>query len=356
MRKQMKKLAALIMALCLLVSSALAYEMPMNLSEIDMPEMPTAPEFSVKNNGGVYELTVEGIESGDIIYAELEVYGTPEYDWCRLEMEWDESRKCFVSEDVMSDAAFANAFLSIGWWHGENVSIQVRASVADRALLTATLDERGEPYNYRYIWQPDMAQVIYEVDEDWNDLFEATYSTMTGRPVSYTIYPEVGLGISYSRYGAISRAEFYGSGDYYVWDIDQQCWTDGTEAVETDLLAVTLENYPAPYAEEYAPKRPAATAAECDLSVGTMTTRENGVMVYDDTLVVAHYAPNGMLMGYSYESSDGRMLVSYHADDTLSYAGFNTANNYYYYYEDTGWSETLPEGVNLDNMGPLKAE
>lgn len=357
----MKILASLILTLCLLVSAALAapaYEMPTNLSKIDMPEMPEVPEFSVEANGGIYELHVEGIESSDMNHSVLETAGGPGYSWCRLELKWDESRKCFVSEDIMSDEAFANANLSLTWRYNDDTIVGVRAYVADKRLMTASMDVRGEQYNYSYIWHPDMAQVIYDVDDakNWIDLFQATYSTLNGRPLSYTIYPEDGLSISYTRYGAISRAEFNTSGSYYVWDIDQQCWMCGSEVAETDLSPVTLANYPAPYAEEFAPKRPAATASECDLNAGTMTTRENGVMIYDDTLVVAHYAPNGKLVGYSYKSSDGRKTVSYHANDALSFAMIQTANDYYYYNEDTGWDRTPPEGVNLDDMGPLKAQ
>ena len=357
----MKKLVALIMALCLLGSAALAeavYALPTSLSELSAPEIPEIPEFSIKANGGVYELTVEDIESSAIRSAALEVYGTAEYDWCRLEMSWDEARKCFVSQNTMSDAAFANAFLELSWGvYGGTVS-DVRVTVANGTLITASLVMWSDQHISQYRWDLANNQMQYELDDanTYDNLLDAAYSTLTGRPTAYTIYTKEGVGVSYTRFGTITGAELDTASSSYFWDIAQQCWTMGGQPVETDLLPITLENYPAPYAEEYAPKRPAATAAECDLNAGILITNTDGTMDYNDTIVTGFYDANGKLEAYAYSSMDESKYVVYMANDTLTFAMISTADNFYMYGDIDGWTQPLPEGINLDDMGPLKAQ
>lgn len=366
----MKKLVAMVLALCLLMACVPAFAtLTLPETAADVPggsAKPEAPAFTFEEKEDHYEVTVEGTDE----YTSVRIEGYTETGeaWYGIFLSYDPETGKFVSDGLMMEE------------YNHELQLFIERGNSDGGYSNVWMDLEGNPVSVCkyvpgensdtwYYWHED-GGFNYEHYESDGSSWEGidVYYAANGKINYYTVSKD-NLSLHYNKYGAVTEAYYWDEdGDYY-WDRAAGQWVDyeGNPCPDLDLPAATADNYPAPYAVPFVLNRPAAKLEDVDLSEGELLELDDGNTIFLMDYVSAFYDEDGNLYEYGYTDKEENKFVQYDVNDVLLFARVDVGNGCSYVYDaELGWfydngdewieidESDLPEGVNVDDMKPLK--
>lgn len=364
----MKKLVAMVLALCLLLACVPAFAtltLPETAADVPGAVEPVMPAYTLTEVDDHYELVIDGVNASDV-YASI--YGYDEDGrWCGSQSFWVDG-DVLVIDDLLSGDDIASRHLNLYMYTFDgsvSTSSNYRENLESQELLafTNSIEEDGCITEYRWYKEDNIFSYTYTTPE--KDVVSVEYSLLNGDVRSYDISYSDGPWVSYNRYGRITGGGLYIEDDgYYYWSNTLQQWiNEETGEVNTEIPGLTSAEYAAPYAVPYNLYKPSADLENLDASYGYMYENEDGTSEYWDSAMSVMYDADGKLKQYTYWNYEGTKNVTYSADDVLLDAWVNLPDGTSYYYDaDNGWfngdgdpvpADQVPEGL-LEGMDPLK--
>lgn len=369
----MKKLVAMVLALCLLMACVPAFAtltLPETVADVPGAVEPVMPDYTLTEVDDHYELVIDGVNASDV---HASIYGYDEDGRsCGSQSFWVDG-DVLVIDDLLSGDDIASRHLDLYMYTFDgsvSTSSNYRENLESQELLafTNSIEEDGCITEYRWYKEDNIFSYTYTTPE--KDVVSVEYSLLNGDVRSYDISYSDGPWVSYNRYGRITGGELYieDDGSYY-WSNALQQWINmETGEVNTEIPGLTSAEYPAPYAVPYNLYKPSADLENLDTSYGYMYEYEDGTSEYWDSAMSVMYDADGKLQLYTYWNYEGTKNVTYSADDVLLFASVNVGNGCSYVYdaEAGGWfydngdelieidESDLPEDVTVDDMEPLK--
>ncbi|MGN0972910.1 MAG: hypothetical protein ACI4OY_13210, partial [Aristaeellaceae bacterium] len=367
----MKKLVALVLALCMLLCCVPAFatltlpEIPPTMADLPGAERPEMPDYTLEVVDDHYVLTIDGVDGNVSVMGGISGYnenGQSQY----VSLFWNEDRSAIVSGVLLDDEHSESRQMGLyidkadgsGYtFHDVNLDTGVQFGASD-----GNWSDDGDCW---YSWYDEYNEFNYRYGDNEFNYVDITYNLTTGNVAYYSLDYNNGLSIGYNRFGRITYGTYRGEDGFYWWDERNGRWSgEADDDTVLDLPLLTAENYPAPYAEPYIVARPSETVDGLDPNVGELAELEDGTFLYWNDTIDAAYDANGNLEYYSYSNMEGNVAVQYSADDVLQWACvWQPDGGYYWYSQFSGWSytdaegnmtelEVVPEGL-LDGMDPL---
>ena len=362
----MKKLVAMVLALCMLMACVPAFAtltIPETAADVPGAVKPAVPDYTLTEVDDHYVLTIDGVSMDQPVTCCI--YGYDGYDdYEEVNFTWNAEGTALESTGLLDEAFSASRELSCYIdkpdGNGYN-SFSVNLDTGD--LLYVSDGNWSEDGDSWYSWYEDRFTYQYGT---WDDGYvNVEYNSVSGKVMSYSIDYPSGITVSYNRYGKITGGHCMApDGDFY-WDSYSNCWiNEVTGERNTELEPLNAENYPAPYAVPYVLYKPSADLKDLDTTEGELYELEGGNYYYWSGAVEAVYDADGKLESYSYINLEGNKSVTYDANDVLigawvdlpdgtSYGYDNEFGWYYYNGDEVVPLDEVPEGL-LDDMDPLK--
>ena len=360
----MKKLVAMVLALCMLMACVPAFAtltIPETAADVPGAVKPAVPDYTLTVVDDHYVLTIDGVNGDDVSFASISGFDKDD-NYGDISLTWNGS--AFESSGLL-DEVYSNGrelFFHINKDDGSGYyfySVEPETG----ALISVSEGNWSEDGESVYGWYEDCFTYRYGT---WDDGYvNVEYNSVSGKVMSYSIDYPSGITVSYNRYGKITGGHCMApDGDFY-WDSYSNCWiNEVTGERNTELEPLNAENYPAPYAVPYVLYKPSADLKDLDTTEGELYELEGGNYYYWSGAVEAVYDADGKLESYSYINLEGNKSVTYDANDVLigawvdlpdgtSYGYDNEFGWYYYNGDEVVPLDEVPEGL-LDDMDPLK--
>ena len=368
----MKKLVAMVLALCMLMACVPAFAtltIPETVADVPGAVKPVMPAYTLTEAGDHYELIIDGVSKDQTV--SCSIYGYDGYDdYDEVNLTWNAEGTALESK-VLLDEAFSDSlelycYIDKPDGSGYN-SYSVNLKTGEMISVSdGRWTEDGDAW---YHWYEEDNSFSYRYATDEGGYVEVMYNTASGNVRSYSLEYSSGLNIYYNRYGQITGGNCMDAeGNSCYWDSYSKQWYNGDTGESNDELpALTLDEYPAPYAIPYVLYKPSENLADLDTTEGDLYELEDGSCWFSSETIDAIYNADGKLVSYSYGNLEGTKYVTYDANDVLLDAMVHTPDGACYYYDaELGWfyedgdewieidESDLPEGVNVDDMKPLK--
>ena len=366
----MKKLVAMVLALCLLMACVPAFAtltLPETMADVPGAVKPVMPAYTLTEAGDHYEVVIDGVSTDQPI--SCWIYGYDGYDdYEELYLHWNAEGTALESNGLLGEA-FSVCELAFDIYKPDGSGYNFYSVDLETGNLISVSDgnwsEDGDSW---YSWYEEDNRFTYQYTTPDGGYVDVTYNSVNGNVRNYTICDGSGMSISYNRYGQITGGYApTDEGDYY-WDSYSKQWYNGETGEPNDELpALTLDEYPALYAEPYILYKPSANLKDLDTTEGSLYETEDGRVYYWSENLDAVYDENGKLVSYSYGNLEGTKSVCYDANDVLLNATIRMPDGTYYSYDnENGWfydngdewieidESDLPEDVTVDDMEPLK--
>lgn len=367
----MKKLVAMVLALCLLMACVPAFAtltLPETVADVPGAVKPVMPAYTLTEAGDHYEVVIDGVSTDQPI--SCWIYGYDGYDdYEELYLHWNAEGTALESNGLLGEA-FSDSlelYCNIDKPDGTGYN-SYSVDLKTGAVISVSDGNWSEDGDSWYSWYEEDNRFTYQYTTPDGESVYVGYNLASGKLQDYSIDYNSGINVSYNRYGQITGGYApTDEGDYY-WDSYSKQWYNGETGEPNDELpALTLDEYPAPYAVPFVLNRPAAKLEDVDLNEGELLDRDDGTKIFWTDYVSALYDEDGNLYEYSYTDKESNKFVRYDVNDVLLFARVNVGNGCSYVYDaELGWfydngdewieidESDLPEDVTVDDMEPLK--